>query len=430
MINRLITGILVVLLLFSGGMSYYTYQLNQRVNTLSTQLASWRQQQADQLSAISDDLATASGETTARLDNVEAAINSSQSQIEALDDELSDTRNGVGSLERGLDEALGRINGIEDTAADTSAELSRLALTTIDAPQVYQAVSRATVSISNGKNTIGSGFIFDSETHVLTACHVVDNLSDIYIIFPDGTTSPATITGRSEPSDIAVLEVATGVAVAPPRLADSSRIRIGEPVVAIGSPFELTGTLTAGVVSQVNRWVEITGGTKSHWVANLIQFDAPANFGNSGCPLVNAQGEVIGLVIARINPGEGDGIYYAVAANKIKRVAAALIEGGSFSYPWLGISMVNLTPQIAQTKKLGTINGILVTGLPAASPARTAGVIVDDIIVAIDGINTGEAADLTAYLGEYKSPGDPATLTIIRGGSKIELPVTIGEPPS
>ena len=256
---------------------------------------------------------------------------------------------------------------------------------------------------------------------------MVENLTNIYVILPDGRASRATITGISEHSDIAVLELDTEVDIAPPLLADSSEIRIGEPVVAIGNPFDLTGTLTAGVVSQVNRFVEIEGGAQSRWIANLIQFDAPANPGNSGCPLMNAKGDVIGLVIARINPSEGDGIYYAVSANKMKRVATSLIEHGFFNYPWLGISMINLTPQLAETKNLDTINGILVTGYPAISPARAAGVTIDDIIVAIDGIKISNAADITAYLGEYKSPDEVATLTVIRNGREIELSVKLGE---
>jgi len=427
MTNKIIIGILVLLVVFSGGVGYYSYTLNQQVNYLSTQVASWQQEQADQLNAINDELAIIKSETLSRFGNLEAEISNTQTKIDALDDGLSNTTNQVDSLESGLDKALSRIDSLAGTAADTSTELSQLALATIDAHQVYLAVNQATVRISDGENTVGSGFIFDSESHVITAYHVVENITSIYVILPDGRTSRATITGSSEHSDIAMLELDTEVDITPPLMADSAEIRIGEPVVAIGNPFELTGTLTAGVVSQVNRFIEIEGNAQSRWIANLIQFDAPANAGNSGCPLVNAKGEVIGLVIARINPGEGDGIYYAVSANKIDRVATSLIERGFFDYPWLGISMVKLTPQLAQTINLDTINGILVTGFPAISPAYTAGVIIDDIIVAIDDIKITDAADLTAYLGEYKSPDETATLTVIRNGKEIELSVKLGK---
>ncbi|GAI50687.1 unnamed protein product, partial [marine sediment metagenome] len=120
-------------------------------------------------------------------------------------------------------------------------------------------------------------------------------------------------------------------------------------------------------------------------MANLIQFDAAVNFGNSGCPLLNSEGEVIGMVIARIEPNEGDGIYYAVSSNKLKRVTASLIAQGSFDYPWIGVGIANLTPQMVQTRALETTNGILVGEILAESPASAAGIEVDDIIMAFDG---------------------------------------------
>ena len=203
-------------------------------------------------------------------------------------------------------------------------------------------------------------------------------------------------------------------------------MRVGEPIVTIGNPFNLPQTLTAGIVSQINRFVEIEYDSKTSWVANLIQFDAAVNFGNSGSPLVNSAGEVIGMVIARIHPNEGDGIYYAVSSNKVNRVATSLIDKGFFDYPWLGVEIADLTPQIVQIRELETTNGVLVKKVSPESPAAAAGIKVDDIIVAIDETATRDIADLTSYLGEHKSPDELVSLTLIRDTTKLELSFKIG----
>ncbi len=297
----------------------------------------------------------------------------------------------------------------------------------INVNKVYQGARQAIARVSDGERTVGSGFILDAQAHVVTAHHVVENLSNIYVILPDGSTSPATITGSCQYSDIAVLTLEDELVIEPLVLADSTTVRIGEPVVTIGNPFDLTETLTLGIVSQINRFVEIEFDQQTRWVANLIQFDAAANFGNSGGPLLNAEGEVIGMVIARVRPDEGDGIYYAASSNKVKRVVAALIDQGFFDYPWLGVEIANLTPQMVRDRWLETANGALVNKTLTASPAKAAGIKVDDIIVAIDGIAVRDVADLASYLGEHKSPGDIATLTLIRETAKLELYLKIGK---
>ena len=313
---------------------------------------------------------------------------------------------------------------MEDEIGDVAAAFSP---SLINASEVYQEVRQAIVKISNGERTIGSGFILDDQAHVVTAHHVTENLPNIYIILSDGRISSATIAGSCQHSDVAVLTLEDELAVDPLALADSATVKIGEPVVTIGNPFDLTETLTSGIVSQINRFVEIETDSETRWVANLIQFDAAANFGNSGGPLLNSEGKVIGMVIARVNPDEGDGIYYAVSSNKIRRVAASLIDQGSFDYPWLGVEITNLTPQTAEDRELETTNGVLVKKVFADSPAKTAGIKVDDIIVAIDGMAVRDVADFTSYLGEHKSPDEEATLALIRDTTKMELSVEIGK---
>jgi S1-C subfamily serine protease len=215
-------------------------------------------------------------------------------------------------------------------------------------------------------------------------------------------------------------------------MADSSLIRVGEPVIAIGSPladidrpFGFKDTLTSGTISQVNRYTNLEG----RYIANLLQFDAAVNFGNSGGPLIDAKGRVIGINEARIDPTLGDGIYWAIASNKVKRVAAAIITSGSFAYPWIGVGLSDLTPQYVTEKSLATSNGALVGMVVSGSPAQDAGIQTGDIIVSIDSVAARNISDLTSYLGEFKSPGDKAVIEVIRGTGRLTLTVIVGTRP-
>ncbi|HEY82947.1 MAG TPA: PDZ domain-containing protein [Dehalococcoidia bacterium] len=426
MTSKVTVGILIFLVLLSGGLAYYAYSLGQQIDALGTQLLTFQTEQAAQMETLHDEFTALSAETLAGMTRLEDKIDENLARIDTLEGETTQNQAQLEALEDALGSTLAKIDTLEAEVRDT-AELPRAV---IRADKVYQKVSQATVRISNGERTIGSGFIFDSEAHVLTAYHVVEDLDKIYVVFPDGRISPAAITGSDFFSDVAVLELEEELAVEPLALADSAKVRIGEPVAAIGNPFDLTETLTTGIVSQLDRFAEIEYDAQTRWVANLIQFDAAVNPGNSGCPLVNSAGEVIGMVIARIEPYEGDGIYYAISSNKLKRVSASLIAQGSFDYPWLGLGITDLTPEMVQSRALDTANGVLVQEVVADGPAGAAGVEVDDIIIAIDGVPIRDTATLTSYLGEHKSPGQTATLTLKRGDSELELTLEIGKRPS
>jgi len=382
MFNKLIIGILVFLLVLIGILGAYAFNLVEEIDALSQQLIVSQEQQAAQISTLSDELATFRGETIARID--------------ALDDEL-------GSVTTGLEQSV------------------------INAGKLYEEVSKGIVRISDGEKVVGSGFVFDADGYVVTPQHVVEGQAQIDVILPDGSISAATIIGSCEHSDIAVLTLEHELAVEAIALADSTTVRVGEPVVVIGSPLDLPGTITSGIVSQTRRFVEVEYDSKTCWVANLIQFDAAVNFGNSGSPLLNSKGEVIGMVIARVDPKLGDGVYYAVSSNKVKRVALSLIDRGFFDYPWLGIEIVNLTPETVRTRNLETVNGVLVKKITADSPAEAAGIKANDVMVAIDGRTVRQVADLTWYLGEYKSPDEAVALALIRDGAKLELSLKLGK---
>jgi S1-C subfamily serine protease len=426
MMNKAITSIVVFLLiLIGGGFGYYAFTLNQQVLSLSEQLTTFQAEQVTRIDAVTNELLTLRGEVQTEFGGLKTKIDENLTRIGSLEDAIEGGLAEINELDNKIDVTQAQIASLEEQIKDTT-EFSQ---SIINAGEVYQKVSQATVRISNGERTIGSGFIFDSEAHVLTANHVVENLSQIYVVLPDGRISIATSTGNDLVSDVAVLRLEEKLVVEPLILADSKQVRIGEPVAAIGSPLDLTETLTTGIVSQVNRYTEINYNSGTRFVANLIQFDAAVNVGNSGCPLVNAKGEVIGMVIARVEPTEGDGIYYAVSSNKIKRVASSLIDKGSFDYPWLGVGIVDLTPQMAQERALETANGVLVQEVFSDSPAETAGIEVDDIIIAIDGVMVRDTAAFTSYLGEYKSPGETATLNLLRDSSGLELSIEIAKRP-
>ena len=384
MINKVIIGMLIFLLVLVGAIGTYSYNLSQEINALTQQLSVFQKEETARIGTLSSELTTFRGETLAR--------------IKTLDDELSSVA-------------------------------SRLSESMIDVNGIYQRVSQAIVKVSDGQRVIGTGFVLDAKGHIVTPQHVVQDRAQIDVILSDGTLSVATVTGTCKYSDIAVLTSKEASDIKALTLVDSTTVRIGEPVIVIGNPLDLPGTITSGIVSQTNRFVEIRYDAGTRWVANLIQFDAAVNFGNSGSPLLNSKGEVIGMVIGRVDPTLGDGIYYAVSSNKAKRVADSLIDHGSFDYPWLGVEIANLTPETVRARGLETTNGVLVRGVITGTPAEAAGVKVDDIIVGIKGVAVREVADLTGYLGEYMSRGEVVKLELIRNGAKLELSFTVDKRP-
>ena len=415
MANKVIIGILVLLLVINAAIGTYAYLLSSDIDTLSRQITEQKEELTNQLGVVSDEVEALGSETEARFDTVEEGIQSNLAGINTLGDEIAE--------ETALTES--KIAGLEAGISDIRNELTETG-SVLNADEVYQAVSRSVVEVSDGEHTIGSGFVYDNDGHVVTANHVIDELTTIYVVFPDGRTTPASVVGSCPLSDIAVINLERQVDITPLALADSAGISIGEPAVAIGSPFDEGGTITAGIVSQLGRFEEIGDETESNWIANLIQFDAPANFGNSGGPLFNAAGEVIGIIVARIEPEIGDGIAYAVSANKVRRVADAIIERGFFNYPWLGVEVSDITPLLAELLDRESVHGALVGQVTPGGPANLAGVRSDDIIITINGVSITEVADLVSYLGEHGSPGDSATLIIIRDDAEIELTATLG----
>jgi S1-C subfamily serine protease len=291
------------------------------------------------------------------------------------------------------------------------------------------------------RTALGSGFVYDNNGHIVTNNHVVADARIVDITFTDGNRYTANVTGRDVYSDLAVLKIVenfTQSELAPPlTLGNSSELKVGDQVVAIGNPFGLEGSITTGIVSQTGRLLplEETGFS----VPNAIQTDALINPGNSGGPLLNMKAEIIGVNTAGIFPGN---IGFAVPSNAVKRIVPILIETGNYTHPWLGMTGGPVTSDVAKREGLErNFKGVIVDTIAKNSPADKAGVngsitnqygerLGGDIITAVDGNPVVRMEDLISYLETEKSVNQNMTLTVYKDGKTMDKQITIGERPS
>jgi S1-C subfamily serine protease len=292
--------------------------------------------------------------------------------------------------------------------------------------------------------TLGSGFVYDNKGRIITNNHVVGDAKIVDITLVDGNRYTANVIGTDIFSDIAVIEIVENLTEqsSPPLnpliIGNSSELEVGEQVIAIGNPFGLAGTMTTGIISQTGRLLpdQLTGFS----IPNAIQTDTIINPGNSGGPLLNMNGQVIGMNTAGLF---GSGIGFAIPSNAITRIVPALIEKGNYTHPWLGLTAATLTSDLAESVEGLETNfkGVLVDSIVKDGPADKAGVngsITDqygekhgaDIITAVDGHNVIQIEDFISYLEEQKKVGDRITLTIYRNGQFLDLEMTIQERPS
>lgn len=427
--NKWMISLLVLLVVLTGGIGYYSFTLNQQVDRLSERITLYEDEQKANLKAVSSELGALVNVHKKQIATLEGEVAGTISDIKLINTDLSSVSDRITGTEESVSAITSQVATLDKSVADTEANVSGLTDSIINASGVYEKAVQATVRITDGKTLYGSGFIYDTEGRVLTAYHVVSEIPDIYIMIYDGRTLHATITGYCQFSDIAVLQMENNPFIEPLILADSGQVHVGEPVIAIGSPGDndnplgLRDTLTSGIVSQVNRYVNVDG----RYIANLIQFDTAVNFGNSGGPLINSSGQVVGIITARIDPTLGDGIYWAVSSGKTKRVVEEIITSGSYAYPLIGTGIADLTPEMVAQQLLETSNGILITSVTSGSAAEIAGIQTGDIIISMDGIPMRNIADLTSYLGENISPGDTTIIGIMRNGNRLELLVIVGE---
>ncbi len=293
----------------------------------------------------------------------------------------------------------------------------------------------------------GSGFVWDTDGHILTSYHVIEDADTVIVVFSDGLEMEATVVGGDPDSDLTILQVeVTDRVLVPLPKGDTANLRVGQMALAIGNPFGQDFTLTSGIVSALGR--TIRSGNSLFSIPQVIQTDAPINPGNSGGPLLDRQGQVIGINTQIISQGGGSsGIGFAVPINIAKRVAPALIANGKYEYSWLGISGSTTTNEIIERMELpeGT-RGVQVIIVADDSPASDAGlegsdrdVTVDgldlrlggDVIVGINGEATRTMDDLVAYLVANTSPGDVVIMDILREGGIFDvLEVTLQPRPN
>lgn len=325
--------------------------------------------------------------------------------------------------------------------------------TELSLPDLFARVEKSVVQITDSDETdplnsrLGSGFVYDTNGHIITNNHVVSGGGRLDVTFPDGTVYRASLIGSDPFTDLAVLyvEEVPQEKLVPLPLADSSAIRVGEQVAAIGNPFGLSGSMSAGIVSGVGRLIpaQEAGGFS---IPDVIQTDAPINPGNSGGPLLNMKGEVIGINSAIFSTtGQFAGVGFAIPSNTMAKVVPSLITTGSFQHPWLGVAGRDMTPGIADRLGLEEPRGFLVMEVVAGSPAEAAGIrggdedatidgapvrLGGDVIVSVDNKTVRKIDDILVYLQREKTVGDELQLTILRDGQEMQVTAVLGARPS
>lgn len=348
-----------------------------------------------------------------------------------------------GNNRAGLDDAAFQVGRVSTVQADSELTL----------PDLFEKVETSVVQITDSDETdpldsrLGSGFVYDTNGHIITNNHVVSGGGRLDVTFLDGTVYRATLIGSDPFTDLAVLYVkdAPKEKLVPLPLANSSAIRVGEQVAAIGNPFGLSGSMSAGIISGVGRLIPAQeAGDFS--IPDVIQTDAPINPGNSGGPLLNMRGEVIGINSAIFSTtGQFAGVGFAVPSDTMIKVVPSLITAGSFKHPWLGVAGRDMTPGIADRLGLEEPRGFLVMEVVDGSPAAQAGIrpgdqdatidgvpikLGGDVITGVDNKVVRKIDDILVYLQREKTVGDELNLTILRNGQEMQVTAVLGARPN
>ena len=330
----------------------------------------------------------------------------------------------------------------EVTAIQTSSKFSLMEIF----EKTEASVVQVNVRSADGRimpGNMGSGFVYSDDGYIITNNHVIDNAEKVTITFLDGESYIAQIIGTDSDLDLAVLKVQTGSTYLQPiPIGDSSKLKVGQEIAAIGNPFGLSGSMTSGIISQMGRLLPQDSG---YSIPDVIQTDAAINPGNSGGPLLNMKGEVVGINTAiQSETAEFTGVGFAVPSNTVKKVIPVLIEDGIFHHPWMGISGSDVDPDLAKVRELNSSKGFLIATVVEGSPAEYAGLqgvtitkeidgreypLDGDIILKIDDVVVRKISDILVYLQREKSIGDEMIMTVNRDGMLIEKVLVLGERP-
>jgi serine protease Do len=328
-----------------------------------------------------------------------------------------------------------------------------------------QVVEQATTTTGNGRfgnnspfgqpqvsQALGSGFVWDKQGDIVTNNHVVNGATSISVTFADGTTVDAKVVGQDPNADLAVIKVDVAAdKLQPVTVADSTQVKVGQIVIAIGNPFGFSGSMSQGIVSGLSRTIpadssnSATGGTYA--IPDIIQTDAAINPGNSGGVLVDDQGQLIGVTSAmESSSNSSSGVGFVIPSAIVEKVVPALIKDGKYDHPYLGLSGTTLTPDLAQAMNLkASQKGVLVITVVDNGPSAKAGLkpsdqaatvsgqqmnVGGDVITAVNGQAVNRFEDLTSYLLSQTAPGQTVTLTVLRGGQEQSVKLTLGTLPT
>jgi len=363
-------------------------------------------------------------------------LNEQNRQIASLNDQISQMRSEISYLKE----------EILNISSQPAVSYSRIYERIKDSVVVVQGkIVRQTLFGKEYIGVQGSGFIYNysGTIIIITNNHVVEGASNITVSLLNGNTYPARIIGRDPYSDLAILSIEAPVSeLKPAVIASSSSLKVGETVIAVGSPFGLAGSITTGVISQLGRSISesVTGG---YPIADVIQISTPINPGNSGGPLINMFGEVVGITTAIIQNSQGVG--FAIPSDTILRELPYLIRGEEYPHPWLGVKGIDMNFDIAKAMNVNVTYGWLIVEVLPNSPAEKAGLkagtqiayidglhikIGGDIIIMINGTQIRNGDDLSTYLERNTRPGQNVQITVIRSGKTVNVILKLAVRPS
>lgn len=326
----------------------------------------------------------------------------------------------------------------------SSRDLSLVEIFEMAEPGVVRLMVIKGNETEDGSAGVGSGIVFNKMGHIVTNAHVVDDAVRTEVTFLDGRSYGAEIVGVDVHTDLAVIRVdADPNLLTPLLIGDSGNLKVGEQITAIGNPFGLSGSMTAGIVSQLNRLlpVEETGFS----IPDIIQTDAAINPGNSGGPLLNGRGEVIGVNTAiQSATGEFSGVGFAVPSQTVAKIIPTLISQGEYDHPWIGVSGTDISPLLAEALNRTDTRGFLIIGVVEDSPAGRAGLqgsnetieyegvefaVGGDIVTMVDDVEVRKISDILIHLQRAKSVGDEMLLEVLRDGEFMEITLVLDKRP-
>jgi len=444
----ILAAVIIVFSAFNAYLILVSIQVQEQLNVQEEQLNELQtalnqlDEQEKRLNELQSALDKLSAQE-AQISELHTALDGTRDDIEGVTLTLSNLTDQMSALDQSTSTGLAEIGTTLESLEGIISDLSNLELIVDQLlsqtpEQVYEDTYRSVVVITTPVGQ-GSGFLFDNQNTIVTNYHLVTNETDIEIEFFDGTRTQATVIGSDAYSDVAVLTAATVPAEARYLSFSDQPVEIGQQVVAIGNPLGLTGSLSVGYISQVNRLLDI-----EPIIVPVLQLDLTVTFGSSGGPLLDLYGDVVGIT----NAGTDVGFNFAVPLNILRRVIPSLIDEGYYNHPFVGVSILALTPEIIDYFNILNVDsyqtGLLVTNVVSGYPAEAAGLLsavstpspdgssgytAMDIILAIGGHSTRNLEDWSAYMEVEVSSGQTVTFTLWRSGETSSVAVTTTDRP-